>query len=388
LRPASEVLKRGVGAASLLWAHGISGDVPIIVARVADNSDLEMVRQLLLAHEYWRMKQLSVDLVILNERPPSYAQDVQVSLEALVRGSRSRPNPTEEGVRGAIFILRADLVSIEERNLIQAAARAVLVGHRGSLAEQVRRLPEAHPRAPPPKRLSRGAPSRAAPPRPALEFANGLGGFADDGREYAVTLDQGKWTPAPWINVICNRSFGFQTSAEGSGYTWSLNSQQNHITPWSNDPVSDAPGEVIYVRDEDSGELWGPTALPIREQGSSYIARHGQGYSRFEHVSHGISLELLQYVAVHDPIKISRLKITNHSGRSRRLSVTAYVEWVLGTSRSASAPFVVTEIDAETGAMLARNPWSVEFGQRVAFVARIAWRGRCDFPASSLLPQD
>ncbi len=368
LRPSSDVLQRSAGGPSQLWANGISGDLPIVLVRIDEAEDLEIVRELMRAHEYWRMKRFAVDLVILNERPPSYDQDLQAALEALVRANQARPYSDGEGARGTVFVLRADLVSVEVRSLLQAVARAVLLSRRGSLAQQVKRLEVIEPAAaPPPRRAPATRRPDVAPARPALEFFNGLGGFAADGREYVTILGAGQWTPAPWINVIANPSFGFQVSAEGAGYTWSINSRENQLTPWSNDPVGDRPGEVIYVRDEDTGELWGPTALPIREDPAPYSVRHGQGYSIFEHTSHGVSLELEQYVPLEDSIKISRLKIRNLAARSRRLSVTAYVEWVLGTSRGACAPFVVTEVDSATRALLARNSFGAVYGSRVAF---------------------
>jgi cyclic beta-1,2-glucan synthetase len=368
LRPSSDTIRRGGGGQDGLWPLGISGDLPIVLLRIADIENLDIARQLLQAHEYWRMKQLAVDLVILNERASSYIQDLQIAIETLVRASQSPPPVGVERGRGRVFVLRADLIPAETRALLASVARVVLVGQRGSLADQLDRVSE-------PKEAARTTRKQAvadsrqavAPSRPTLEFFNGLGGFAKGGREYVTVLGPGQSTPAPWINVIANPAFGFQVATEGGGYTWSVNSREHQLTPWSNDPVTDRPGEVFYLRDDDTGDLWCPTALPIRDETATYMARHGWGYSRFEHTAHGIALDLLQYVPLGDPIKISRLTLRNISGRARHLSVTAYAEWVLGPSRTASAPFVTTEIDSDTGAMFARNPWSQAFGSRVAF---------------------
>jgi cyclic beta-1,2-glucan synthetase len=380
LRPSSETILRGAGSQPGLWHLGISGDLPVLLLRIADTEHLELARQLLQAHEYWRMKQLAVDLVILNERAASYVQDLQIALETLLRASESRPLAGVEGSTGRVYLLRADLMSAETRGLLAAAARVVLVGQRGRLSDQLDRVPgpKAAPR-PVAKRAFARSQQAAPTPTHELEFFNGLGGFAADGTEYVTILGPGQWTPAPWINVVANPVFGFHVPTEGGGTTWSVNSRENQLTPWSNDPVSDRPGEAFYLRDDATGELWSPTALPIRDEAATYVARHGRGYSRFQHTAHGIAADLTQLVPLHDPIKISRLRLRNVSERIRQISVTAYVEWVLGPSRSGCAPFVITDIDPATGAMFARNAWQSDFASRVAFAdlngAQTEWTG-------------
>ena len=368
LRSPSDRIRDGAGPQSGLWKLGISGDLPIVLLRISEAQDLNVAHQLLQSMEYWRLKLLSADLVILNEAASSSAQDLQAAIETHLSSHPELQNAAP-ATGGKVFMLRADAISAEDRSLLIAVARVVVVAASGPLADQIARIDGAEPLAlPRPKRDSGRSELPVAPPRPDLELFNGLGGFADNGREYVTILGPGQWTPAPWINVISNRTFGFQVATEGSGYTWAVNSQQNQLTPWSNDPVTDRSGESLYLRDEESGDVWSPTALPVRDHDATYIARHGHGYSRFEHASHGIAASL-QYVPTEDPIKISRLVLHNTSGRPRRLSLTAYVEWVLGPARGASLPYVMTEIDSRTGAMFARNPWSQGFGTHIAFAA-------------------
>ncbi|MEP6743651.1 MAG: glucoamylase family protein [bacterium] len=367
LRPRPHVLALNTKAQSSLWAYGISGDLPLIVVRIDKAADLPAVRKIVRGHEYLHYKGLKIDLVILNDNPTTYLQLLQKELETMVRtsglgGLQDKP--------GGVYLRRADHMPEADRILLHAVARVVIVCERGLLEDQLERPQVEEPL--PPAFVAR-LPSQSYPeatlPPPELSFFNGLGGFHQGGREYVTLLGAEQWTPAPWSNVIANKKdFGFQVTETGGGYTWSINSRENRLTPWSNDAVSDTPGEVVYLRDEDTGTVWSTTPLPIREA-EPYMVRHGQGYSVFEHTSHGISQELLMFVPLDGPVKISLLRLGNRTARKRKLTVTSYNELVLGVQRSSTAPYVITEIDKQAGTIFAQNPFNNEFATRVAFVA-------------------
>jgi len=367
LRADSGVLMRNQRGQSGLWGYAISGDHPIVLLKIADSANIELARQLIRCHAYWRLKGLVVDLVIWNEEYVGYRQRLQDQIIGLI-ATGAEAHAVDRP--GGIFVRYAEQISNEDRILLQAAARVIISESRGSLLEQVNRRVLAD------KSVARLAPTRthrpeppAPPERPRadLVLGNHLGGFTADGSEYVVTTTASQMTPVPWVNVLANPGFGTVLSESGVAYTWHENAHEFRLTPWSGDPVGASGGEALYLRDEESGHFWSPAPFPAGGA-MPYRTRHGFGYSVFEHTSGGIHSELWVYVDIEHPVKFSVLKVRNGSGRTRRLSATGFVEWVLGDLRTKSAPHVVTEIDAASGALFARNAYNSEFAGRVAFL--------------------
>lgn len=366
LRAENSVLIRNNRGQSGLWGYSLSGDIPIVLLRIEHAENIDLVRQLLRAHTYWRLKGLSVDLIIWNEDRAGYRQLLHDQIMGLIaEGGGSTPEKP-----GGIFVRSWDRIVEEDRILIQTVARAIIADSKGTLAQQMKGR-TALVNTIPYLSLSEGLKfvdnKNAMPiPRTDLAFFNGLGGFTPDGREYVITTTPGQATPAPWVNVLANPQFGTVISETGLAFTWSENAHEYRLTPWANDPVTDSKGEAFYLRDHADGYFWSPTPRPCRGE-TPYTTRHGFGYSVFEHTERGITSELLVHVAVDAPVKCVRLTVRNVSGRPRKLSATGYVAWVLGDMPEKTRMHIGTEVDQESGAIFANNAYNSEFPGHTAF---------------------
>jgi cyclic beta-1,2-glucan synthetase len=373
LRPSADLLASNELGQSSLWPHGISGDIPILLVRVVDN-DLTVVREALEAQEYWRHKGLKADLVVINEHPISYLDEAQSRLTALLDEGPWRMSTHQHG--GA-FLLRGDTIGQAERALFYAVAQAVLETNRGDLRTHLARPPQTPFVAEPLPAIAAG--DGILPPAhpslnvavPPLTLANGVGGFTDEGRTYAIVLDNDQDTPAPWVNVIANPRFGTILSHSGSATTWSENSRENRLTPFANDPVIDQGGEALYVRDDDTGRTWAPTPGPMPRGANSgrCLVRHSAGSTRFSRSIEGVHHHLDVFVDIEDPVRIARLTVVNTTGIARHLSLFAYNDWILGPPRELDARHVVTSYDTARNAVLASNAYNTTFPGRVCFSA-------------------
>lgn len=384
LRLPAESIASGLGKQSSLWPTSISGDFPIFLVRIGDVADLEIVAQALRFQEYMRARGMMIDFVVVNEQASSYVQDLQRAVETLCENSRLRGK--ELGPRQHIFAVRRDLMDEATYKTLLAVARVVLHTRNGTIFDQIERAEAAalqardalqppataalrEPSLPVPSATAFHAPVESSADGSGLSLWNGFGGFEGDGRHYVTRLAGRRTTPQPWINVVSNASFGFHVSAEGAAFTWSRNSRDYQLTPWSNDPVSNRPGEGIYIYDHASGRAFSPTAAVVRDPAMTYETWHGQGFSTFRSRRGPLSMDLTHVVDPLDPVKITRLRIQNSGSVPARLRIYAYAEWVLGGHRSRTAATIVSSRDAATGALLAQNPYGLDFAERVAFLA-------------------
>jgi len=371
-RAAPGIIARNQLGQSGLWRFAISGDLPIVLLNIGDLNRIDLVKQALQAHAYWRMKGLAADLVIVNEDFSGYRAVLQDQIMGLINAG---PEAQVIDKPGGVFVRRVEELSEDERVLLQTVARIVFNDTAETLIEQVERRVSAERVS---DRLEPALQMVAEPvyPLAAREriFSNGLGGFTPDGREYIITLEPGQTTPAPWVNVIASPHIGTVVSESGSAYTWAENAHEFRLTTWHNDPLSDASGEAVYIRDEETGAFWSPTPLPARGR-SGYVCRHGFGYSVFEHYEAGIASELFTYVAMDAAVKFVVVKLRNRSRRARSLSLTGYWELVLGEWRHANLMHIVTETDPHTGALFAHNAYGRECAGRVVF-AHVSERER------------
>ena len=363
LRPSPPVTASSKASLPALWAMGLSGDWPILLAMIEAPEGLPTVRQLLDAHQYLRLKGMAFDLVLVNTRPASYLQELNDAITTTVMSS---PEAGLVDRAGGVFIRRRDLISEEDWTALRGVAR-VHVRCDGTRLDSILDLPETGVREAVAARLER-AEYAIRPPQKAVLASVALAHQFDDQGNYRMVLRGDALPPAPWANVIANERAGCCITEAGGGCSWVDNSQYFRLTPWYNDPVTDPPGEVLYLREEDSGVLWTPTPTPIRHE-TEYVVTHGAGFSTFQHLHRDVESVMHVGVAERDPVKITRLRLTNRGRKKKRLTVTYFAEWTLGVQREHTQHQVVTDYDRKLGAILARNTTDAQFAGMVAFAA-------------------
>ncbi len=376
-------LARNDGWQQTLWAHGISGDWPVVLATIDSAEGLASLQPLLTAHRYWRLRGVNVDLLVVSNEPQSYLQDLRERITALLLAT---DGSSMLDASGGVHLRNRSALGPADFDTISAVARLSIPCDGRTLArivrdvEQLTDAPESPFSAEPIEAMSIEKERRPAAHATALtrstgsferlQFENGRGGLTVAGR-YRIRVQGDQLPPAPWANVIANTRAGFVVTEQGGGFTWATSSYFYRLTPWFNDPVSDPVGEVLYLRDEENGEFWSATPAPVR-RGIAYDVEHGAGLSVFRHEHAGIITRLTMGVAGEDPVKLSIIRVTNNSGRPRRLTLTSYVKWTLGVLRELTQHRVRTRFDAAHGAVLADNPFDPQFAATVAFSAMSA----------------
>lgn len=163
-----------------------------------------------------------------------------------------------------------------------------------------------------------------------MDKSSKYGHFSPNGREYIITRPD---TPRPWINYLTNGKFTSLCSATGGGFSFYIDPGLNRITrALPGDTTSfDRPGRYLYIRDNDTGKYWTANWQPVMASADFWEARIGLGYNKLTSINQKIQIDVTYFVPLDEDMEIWDVKVKNLSEKKRNISVTSYVEWVLGS---------------------------------------------------------
>ena len=325
-----------------LWKFGISGDIPILTIRIQDPNDDYVIRNMVKAKEFFMLKKCDVDLVILNEEKNAYEKYVKEKIENAIMGGGlayliNQPN--------GIFIIEADTMKEEDKNLLLFRSNFILDAGRGKVWQQIEEMEEAFLAS-----IKKIGDEKAQAIMPKeinhlhidgqnLKYYNEYGGFSEDGKEYIIAAREGTELPTVWSHILANEKFGTLVTDQLGGFTWSKNSRLNRMTSWNNLPYLDIPSEILYIKDEETGKLWSDSSFISKEEGDFKIT-YGLGYAEYFSHNQDILCEEQIFVPKEESVKIRLVKLKNTRPDKRKLKLVYYIKPVLGENEEKANGYI------------------------------------------------
>ena len=345
---------------SELWKYGISGDLPILLVKVKDISDIEILKQVINVYEYLRVKNINIDLVIVDEEQHSYENYTR---EGIINIILNKNMGYLQNIRSGIFVLNN--LSKEEIQVLEFRANLVLDVSLGKIERQLTDLEEEYIETI--KQIGDEKIPQIAPEQirkkledEQLKYCNEYGGFSLDGKEYNIRINKDNKLPTVWSHVLANEKFGTVVTENMGGYTWYKNSRLNRLTAWANNPTNDIPSEIIYLEDMENKKVWSLGQNPIPDSNDYYIT-YGFGYANYMHKSNGLIQNASIFVPCKDSAKVHLIRLENIEPRKRKIKLVYYIKPVLGEDETISNTYLNLEYKEGSNLLCLENISNEDF---------------------------
>lgn len=361
-------LPKRIYSQSELWKFGISGDLPILLVKIKDINDMYVISDALKAYEYFRSKNIQIELVIINEEKNSYEHFIKFEVENEIQ---NRQLAFLKNIFGGIFIINKKEISKQDIELLEFRSNLILNASLGKIETQLKDLEEEYQgnlkNVEQDKKIYISSDELESLPEDYsnLKYYNDFGGFTNDGHEYKLKINNQNKLPIVWSNILANKHFGTIITQNMGGFTWSNNSRLNRISAWENSPITDIPSEIIYLKDKQTGQYWN-LSENLSNSPQEYYLTYGFGYVNLKTIKNKIIHELETFVAKENNIKINILKLKNNSGEKKQLKLLYYIKPVLGEDEIQSNGYI--NVKMENNLITAQNLYTDNFKGNVVYI--------------------